>query len=57
MSGCQAELLRPGADPVFPTLERVKENDKLAAYSQTFITRISAVTCALRGLYFKEKMP
>jgi len=32
----------------------MKENDKLAAYSKTFITRISAVTGALRGLRFKE---
>ncbi len=36
------------ADPVFATLERVKEDDKLAAYLKTFITRISAVSCALR---------
>ncbi len=42
------------ADPVFATLERVKENDKLAVYAETFITRISAASCALRGPHFKE---
>ena len=36
------------ADPVSPTLERVKEDDKFAAYSKTFITRISTMSCALR---------
>jgi hypothetical protein len=29
-------------------LERVKEDDKFAAYLKAFITRISAVSCALR---------
>ena len=48
------ELLRPGADPASPTLERVKEDDKFAAYLKTFITRISAVTCPLREETFKE---
>ena len=43
-----------GAEPVFPSLERVKEDDKFAAYLKTFITRISAVTCPLREETFKE---
>ncbi len=33
---------------------RRQGDDKFAAYSKTFITRISAVSCALRGLRFKE---
>jgi len=49
VSECQAELLRPGADPVSPTLERVKEDDKLAACLKTFIKRISAVSYTLRN--------
>ena len=36
------------SDVNYLTLERMKEDDKFAAYSKTFITRISAALCALR---------
>ena len=36
------------SDVNYLTLERVKDDDKFAAYLKTFIKRISAVSCALR---------